>query len=253
MRLIFIRHAEPDYAHNTITEKGWKEARLLAPRVQQWDVTRFYCSPLGRARHTSQPSLEACRRNAVILDWLQEFPVEAYNVVNRRTATCWDMYPEVWTEQPELYSKDRWTEAPLLRGTAAEAEFARVSGGLDALLASYGYHRHHNYYHVDDIAARDATLVCFCHLGVSCVMLGYLLGISPMVLLHGLFIPASSVTVVQTEERIPGCAAFRAQTIGDTAHLYVGREPVSVMASFTEPFQDREYGYHFTRDTLPTW
>ena len=29
MRLIFIRHAEPDYAHNTITEKGWKEARLL--------------------------------------------------------------------------------------------------------------------------------------------------------------------------------------------------------------------------------
>ena len=55
------------------------------------------------------------------------------------------------------------------------------------------------------------------------------------------------------DKAVPGCAAFRAQTIGDTAHLYVGREPVSVMASFTEPFQDREYGYHFTRDTLPTW
>ena len=28
MRLIFIRHAEPDYEHDSLTEKGWREAKL---------------------------------------------------------------------------------------------------------------------------------------------------------------------------------------------------------------------------------
>ena len=251
MRLIFIRHAEPDYEHNTITEKGWREAKLLAPRVQGWNVTKFYCSPLGRAQDTSKPSLAACGREAETLEWLREFNVQAYNVVNRRTATAWDMYPEVWTEEPLHFDKERWAESALYRRTNAQSEYDYVTGSLDRLLADYGYHRHHNYYHVDEDAHRDDTLVCFCHLGVTCVMLSHLLGVSPIVLLHGLFIPPSSVTIVQTEERIPGCAAFRAQSIGDTTHLYIGHEPVSIMASFVEPFQERDYDYHF--DGIPEW
>lgn len=30
MRLIFVRHGEPDYVNDTLTEKGWREAELLA-------------------------------------------------------------------------------------------------------------------------------------------------------------------------------------------------------------------------------
>ena len=30
MRLLFIRHAEPDYSTDTLTEKGRREAALLA-------------------------------------------------------------------------------------------------------------------------------------------------------------------------------------------------------------------------------
>ncbi len=33
MRLIFIRHAEPDYEHNTLTKKGFREAEILSNRV----------------------------------------------------------------------------------------------------------------------------------------------------------------------------------------------------------------------------
>ena len=47
MRIIFVRHAEPDYANDTLTEKGWREAALLAERVSGWDVTDFYVSPHG--------------------------------------------------------------------------------------------------------------------------------------------------------------------------------------------------------------
>lgn len=251
MRIIFIRHAEPDYEHNTITEKGWREAKLLAPRVKGWNVTKFYCSPYGRAQDTAKPSLEACGREAEIIHWMREFDVHAYNTVNRRTATAWDIYPGAWMEDPRHFDKDRWHKSPLYRNSGIREEYDTVIKSFDEMLAQYGYHRHHNYYHVDDDAHRDDTLVCFCHLGVTCVFLSHLLGISPIVLLHSLFIPPSSVTIVQTEERIPGSACFRCQSIGDTTHLYIGEEPVSIMASFVEPFQERDYDYHF--DEIPSW
>ena len=38
MKLLFIRHGEPDYVHDTLTEKGWREARLLAERIAPLDV-----------------------------------------------------------------------------------------------------------------------------------------------------------------------------------------------------------------------
>lgn len=53
MKLIFIRHAEPDYSIDSLTEKGFYEAQLLAKRTAGWKVTDFYCSPLGRAIRTS--------------------------------------------------------------------------------------------------------------------------------------------------------------------------------------------------------
>ena len=50
MRLIFIRHAEPDYSIDSLTEKGWREAKLLAERTKRWKVDEFYCSPLAGRR-----------------------------------------------------------------------------------------------------------------------------------------------------------------------------------------------------------
>lgn len=48
MRIIFIRHGDPDYVNDSLTEKGVREAELLAKRVAKWEnITQFYCSPLG--------------------------------------------------------------------------------------------------------------------------------------------------------------------------------------------------------------
>ena len=48
MKIIFIRHGEPNYEIDSLTEKGWREAELLSKRTAKWNVTDFYCSPLGR-------------------------------------------------------------------------------------------------------------------------------------------------------------------------------------------------------------
>ena len=62
MKIIIARHAEPDYIHDTITEKGKKEAALLAKRLSQIKIDEIYVSPLGRAKDTAAYTLQACRR-----------------------------------------------------------------------------------------------------------------------------------------------------------------------------------------------
>ena len=237
MRLIFIRHAEPDYSIDSLTEAGFREAELLARRVRQWDVTAFFVSPLGRAQATAAPSLAAAERAAQTMDWLREFSCGEYVMpdrVGKIKKVPWDFLPEYWTARPEFADRDRWTGLPVMQTMPENVaeRFAEVCGSLDALLAQYGYHRSGRIYQVANDAARDATLVFFCHLGTTGALAGHLLNIAPPLLWQSFFLPPSSVTVLNTEEQTPGIAAFRCQAMGDTAHLRGTGEPVSQMGAF---------------------
>lgn len=73
MRLLFIRHGDPDYVHDSLTERGIEEARALARLIPQLDVGDCYVSPLGRARKTAQLALEGTGIVPTQYDWMQEF------------------------------------------------------------------------------------------------------------------------------------------------------------------------------------
>lgn len=240
MRIIFIRHGDPDYVNDTLTEKGMREARLLAKRVAKWEnITQFYCSPLGRAQKTASYSLEAVGREAITYDWMREFTYFIDDPTTGRHGVPWDFMPRYWTEIPEMYDREGWKTAEIYRSNAALLPaYKEVCEGLDDLLSSYGYHRHKNYYLTEPAKEKtEDTIVIFCHLGVTCMMLSHLLNISPVPLLHGFFLAPTSVTVLASEERLENDAIFRVQVMGDTSHLAAGGEPISHAGFFTEPFQ----------------
>lgn len=54
MKLLIVRHGDPDYSIDSLTPKGWHEAELLKNRLTKLDVAAFYCSPLGTGRRTLQ-------------------------------------------------------------------------------------------------------------------------------------------------------------------------------------------------------
>lgn len=64
MKILLIRHGDPDYTIDSLTEKGWREAKLLSNRLEKLEIRDFYVSPLGRARATVQPTLEKLNRTA---------------------------------------------------------------------------------------------------------------------------------------------------------------------------------------------
>ena len=43
MELWIIRHGDPDYVHDSLTEKGVREAKLLAERLSKYNISKIYC------------------------------------------------------------------------------------------------------------------------------------------------------------------------------------------------------------------
>ncbi len=54
MKLIIVRHGDPDYEHDTLTETGKTEAALAAKRLAGHKFAACYVSPLGRAQDTAK-------------------------------------------------------------------------------------------------------------------------------------------------------------------------------------------------------
>jgi len=233
MRLIIIRHGDPDYSIDSLTEKGWREAALLADRIAPMKVDEYYCSPLGRARDTASLTLKKCGREAQTLNWLREFSLPVFNPeTGERRNVAWDALPDYWTKFDDFYDNKNWFDTGYMTSGPAKEYYTEVTSGLDDILAKHGYHRDGNLYRTE-CGNRD-TVVLFCHFGVEVVMLSHLWGVSPMVLWHSLIALPTSVTTLYSEEREEGIAFFRCAGFGDTSHLYAGGEEPAFSGRFCE-------------------
>ena len=237
MKLLIIRHGDPNYEIDSLTEKGWKEAEMLAERIAPMDIKDYYVSPLGRARYTASLTLKKAGREAEILPWAREYNTRILGDNGERRIP-WDMLPEKWTAVPEYYDKDKWYDVPVMKEAGMEEGLRWVWDGLDEVLARHGYRREGMYYRAE--SPNEDTIAIFCHFGVECVMLGHLLGISPMALWHGFMAAPTSVTTVNTEERRDGIASFRVSAFGDISHLYVKGEEPAFAGRFCETFANME-------------
>ena len=237
MRLLIIRHGDPDYSIDSLTEKGKREAEFLSLRMEREDVTAFYVSPLGRAQATARYTLDRMGRTAEVCDWLREFSV-AVDKPSGKDDCAWDWLPKDWTGTPDFFDREKWMRHPAMCDAGVPEKYHEVTRALDTLLARHGYEREGDLYRA--VRPNRDTLVFFCHFGLECVLLSHLINVSPMVLWHGFCAAPTSVTTVYTEEREEGFAYFRTASFGDVSHLYAYGETPAFSARFCETFDSNE-------------
>lgn len=237
MKLLIVRHGDPDYEHDTLTKKGHREAKLLAKKLKKEKIDYIYSSPLGRAKDTCAYTAKALKMQdkVVIKDWLKEFGVDAAPPATRRGGV-WDMFPDEWIDKPTMYDYENWYKQDMYGNTKMDERLRQVKEGFDALLAEHGYRRDGRVYKTEQ--GNHKTIVLFCHFGVEMVLLSHLFGLSPVPLWHHFTALTSSVTTVYTEEREKGTAVFRSAGFGDLGHLYAKGETPSFAARFCEVFED---------------
>ena len=239
MKLLIVRHGDPDHEIDSLTEKGWREVEFLAERLAEMEIKEFYVSPLGRAKDTASLTLKKLGRTATEYPWMREFdaPIHRPDVTDRKKL-CWDWLPQDWTAEPRFFTPDEWHLPKAMAESDVKTAYDWVAGNLDALLERHGYRREGRIYRA--LAANNDTVVLFCHFGVECVLLSHLLNISPMPLWHGTCAAPSSVTTVVTEERREGIASFRMSAFGDISHLFFHGEPPAFSARFRERYSNKE-------------
>lgn len=232
MRILLIRHAEPDYSIDSLTPKGRVEAELLSRRLIRYNILDFYVSPLGRARDTAAYTLEKLHTEAEVLPWLQEFRGRFPDPETGRMRIAWDLRPRVWSDYPGVFDIRTWVDNPVYDQGNVREIWQETTEGADALMARYGFRKDGPVWRGKKNA--ENTIALFCHFGISMAFLAYLMDISPMILWHRTLTFPSSVTEVVTEERVPGEVSFRMTRLGDISHLETAGEPRSTAGLFPE-------------------
>ena len=233
MKILLIRHAEPDYENNSLTEKGFREADMLAEKLKKCPITDVYSSPISRAYKTAIVAADALGKKVDLLDWMQEFCGKLIDT-NGSESIPWNQLPREWTCRPLIFNIDTWLMDSKMSSLDVPQKYKEVTDGLDELLKKYGYHREGVIYKCNE--NMDITIALFCHFGVGMLLASHLTGISPVLLWQSMFLPTSSVTTFVTEERVKGEVVFKCMQMGDTSHLYVKGEEISRSGLYPEFF-----------------
>lgn len=217
MRLLIVRHADPDYENDRITPHGRLEASALAERLRDAGLDRLYSSPLGRARETAEFTSRATGKAIRIEPWTAELEGLRVDDTPWGSLAAWDLPGEVLRSDELTAAGGAFNASPLLSSVPADEVRSRVARDSDVFLESLGYFREGSRYRV--LRPNRERVAVFCHGGFGLTWLSHLLQIPTRLAWAGFWLHPASVTTILFDVRNDGYAAPRCLAVGDTGHL----------------------------------
>lgn len=234
MKVVIIRHGEPDNPNNTLTKHGFKEVEALSEYLKDFKFDDVYVSPLPRAQLTAKGVLDPLNIKFTTIPWLQEFDHRVNVPYTDKKVINWDFLPKFFTEQDDFYDETKYLDHNVLKTGDVKKYYYEVSKGIDEILAKHGYHRKDKYYEVTN--ENKDNIVFFCHFGTMCVIMSHLLNIPYVVLAQTFVCLPTGITTLVTEEREKGIAQFRCMQFGNLTHLENKKIEPSFHARFCETY-----------------
>ncbi|MBQ3934843.1 MAG: histidine phosphatase family protein [Clostridia bacterium] len=210
MELYIIRHGDPDYANDTLTEKGWEEAKKLGPRMAALHPVKIFASPRKRAQDTAKPACELLGQTFQVEDWMNESMDYMQSLGDDEASVAnYDVYGYRTTigkgcERLKDFAPSR-TEA-----------LDRMIANSDDFFARLGFIREGLRYRAADPV--EGNVLCFCHGGFGTAWIGHLLGMDPAYTWLKLDLFTTAVTRFTFMVK-DGYAIPRMRYLGDTSHL----------------------------------
>lgn len=224
MRIYLVRHADPDYANDTITETGHLEAKALARRMSKLPISKVHSSPLGRAWATARYTADALGLEAAIEPWTQELSELRLSDPSRGGSMIWDIPGELVRPGFDYGDRVGWADRPPFLFPAAEAAVRDIAAASDRFLSGYGYERAGERYRI--VRPNRDHIAVFAHGGFGLTWIAHLLGLPVPLVWTGFWLPPSSVTTILLDERSANWAVPRCLCLGDTSHLYAEGLPI---------------------------
>lgn len=226
MLFYYIRHGEPIYDPDMLTERGRVEAAALGDKLAKTGLDKIYTSTSVRAMQTAEPACKLLSLEPERLDFANEHYAWLDFTLPKKDGTGdhWVFHDEEATAlfaSPEIRALgDRWYEHPYFAPYNFKNGIERVYREADSFFESLGY-RHDRYtgkYTV--IEKNDDRVALFAHQGFGLIFLSCVLDIPyPMFCTH-FDMCHTGVTVIEFNERAGGECIPKVLTFSSDSHLY---------------------------------
>ena len=217
MRILFVRHGEPDYARDCLTDEGLRQAEAAAERLAGEGISRVYASPMGRASQTAACTAKRLGLAVEVLDFMHEITWGGPGL---------PMAGHPWTlsdwmidrEDFDFHAAD-WRAHPYFRDNAALRDYDRVTAAFDGLLAEWGWQRAGTRYRC--VGGGEETVAVFSHGGSGGCVLAHLLSLPLPWVLSVMPFDFTSVIALDFPARQGECVHPRLELFNDCRHIRV--------------------------------
>ena len=175
MRIILIRHGDPNYEKDCLTELGHKQAAAAAQRLLSESIDEVFSSPQGRAVQTAEYFSKASGiKDIHILDFIRGIRYGHEDELYDDKWHPWKGADKLMADGQNLQS-DSWRDFPVYKENFATIDADKIGEETDKWLASQGYVREGLYYRNRRPDNQQRTLAIFCHGGASSAFLARVL------------------------------------------------------------------------------
>lgn len=229
MLLYIIRHGDPIYDPDSLTEKGKRQAEAVGRRLAARKFTRAYASSLIRAQQTARPFCELTGLEMHIEDWMSEnLAWRDLRVDKPEGGSCWAFVSvpnTAFRREESISAGDDWYTLSEFSRIDGKKALERIQNASDDFLARQGYRREGRVYRVE--RANDERVAVFCHQGFGLTWISHLLQIPPHIMWACFDITHTGVTVLQFENQPDGYSAPKCLCFSDISHIYGERLPMT--------------------------
>ena len=222
MRIIFIRHGEPDYENDTLTETGFKQAQLVAQRLKDENIEEIWSSTHGRALNSAKPTAELLGLPVKAVDFMREVTWGSKTGEKLFAGGHpWDIADEMARLGMDLNSPD-WRTNAFFKDNKVVDCAETVEKGIDKWLEEHGYKRNGLYYEHLIEEEYHRTVAFFCHGGSSSVAIAHIMNLPfPYVcaLLHMEF---TGITILRMDRKKGSCTLPCMELANDGRHIKEG-------------------------------
>ena len=217
MRIVFVRHGHPDYAHDCLTPLGRQHAAAAAQRLLGEGVEAIYSSTCGRALETAAPLAEALGLPVQGCDFMREI---IWGSVDNQPLLMdghpWSTADSMVAQGLPLTAEDWVQTEPFSRNRVVQC-VESIATAMDEWLRTLGYTREGLYYRVGRVTRR--TIAVFGHGGASTAMLSHLFNLAFPFVCTAMGPDYTGITIVTLPEEEGALVAPRFELLNDARHI----------------------------------
>ena len=220
MLLYIIRHGDPIYETDSLTDRGKLQAEAVGKRMLAAKIDRIFSSPMGRARETAEPACRLLGLEKHIEDWTHEigderltpFPDGKMKSITKVQNTYYRENGNINLTYEEAY------ECQGINQTQMKSAVDYIEANGKIFLEKLGYREENGIYRI--IKPNEEKIALFCHSAFARAWISVMLHI-PIHMMWSCFeYTHTGVTVIEFKNNKNGVTAPSCLCYSDISHLY---------------------------------